>query len=269
MTMILRMFGKALIETRDLDPVYCVIHDARLPLDQLRRFLLAYWCFYHMGAAAHMSEFEDKKFWFVMLRAAHNTVPSPLGGRWPRASERRYFRGPKCVAAVEYFAKRDPEHWVQSLENMTTENQIIEHVKEEWPLFGPWIGFKIADMMERMSLAEVKFSKNIGLMYSEPAAGLHLAVTCNPTISGLRQRTTETAYEYLLDHFGKLRAPPGLDRPCGPQEVETVLCKWKSHVASRYWVGKDIAEIRHALAGGWGKTADRMLRIAPREVTRG
>jgi hypothetical protein len=44
-----------------------------------------------------------------MLTAAQNDEPSPLGGRWPRASERRHFRGAKCVKAVEWLRNKYPE----------------------------------------------------------------------------------------------------------------------------------------------------------------
>ena len=45
-------FADEMIQTRDLDPVYCVLSDAQLDPDQLDRWLFAYFCFYHVGAAS-------------------------------------------------------------------------------------------------------------------------------------------------------------------------------------------------------------------------
>ena len=83
-TMDIRDFGDALIETQDLDPIYSAITGARLPKPQLYRLLLAYWCFYHLGAASWISEWEGKQFWDWMRSAAENKTATPLDGRWLR-----------------------------------------------------------------------------------------------------------------------------------------------------------------------------------------
>jgi hypothetical protein len=109
----------------------------------------------------------------------------------------------------------------------------------------------------------VRFDPNIGLMYKEPAEGLRLLIDLPSDPN--RYNSLSDAYSQLLKHFRQFKAPPASDRPCGPQEVETVLCKWKSHMNGHYHVGKDIREVRHALAG-WGDTADRLLKACPTEV---
>lgn len=231
----------------------------------LQRWLVAYWCFYHAGAASWLCNHEGDEFWRWMLTAAANETPPPVqpGGRWPRASERRYFRGPKCIKAVEWMANRwvRPEDLVEHLVGMSlkvgeprTEKSVMEAVRE-LPLFGPWIGFKVADMMERVLGVKVQFSPDIGLIYKEPRAALDL----------LREksgRTAEQEYEWVTDHFMGMRAPPDLRRGCGPQEVETILCKWKSHMGGHYPVGKDVREVGHALQG-WGDVAFHLLQQLP------
>lgn len=283
----IRAFGDALIQTQDLDPVYSAIWAARLDHRQLERLLLAYWCFYHLGFAAWVSEYEGDGFWQWMKIAAANEEgrgPRDLQGcvlsaeRWPRGTERRHFRGTKCERAVYWFATRQggsdnetfnqspPEHWVRHLCNgpqPLTEKAVMEKV-QKWPLCGPWIAFKAADMLERVYGAPIVFDRNIGLMYSEPAAGLKLL--CQEPALMAADRTPETVYNRLLTYFSPRPAPPGHDRGCGPQEVETILCKWKSMLGGHYHVGKDIREVRHGLAG-WGETAERMLRTCPVEVS--
>jgi hypothetical protein len=263
-TMNIFEFGEALIRTRDLDPVYCAVHAAKLPEPQVSRLLLSYWCFYNLGVAATISEKEGDEFWKFMRIAAVNEEPPRKwnlpGDRWPRASERRHFRGEKCVNAIERFRVGfvQPEAAVRSLAPLTRDTAIIKQVME-WPMCGPWIAFKAADMMERVYGAKVEFDQNIGLMYESPRAGLdQLAADTN--------RTPEAIYADLLNHFKAYQAPPGEDRCVGPQEVETICCKWASMRAGHYHIGKDLHEVRHALAG-WGETAERMLSVMPRQAS--
>lgn len=289
----IQTFGRRLLETGDLDPLYIALVRAELPEPQLCRFLLAYWCFYHVGVAALISEHEDAPdYWHVMLTAAENTfapyaymptVIDPSFERWPRAAERRHFRGQKCVDAVLWFSSKSPEEWVRGLlvlaETSThqTETSVMKKV-QVWPLFGPWISFKVADMMERVYGANIVFSPKSILMYDEPRAALGLLA--RGPLSQSKDETERRAhsvllkdgqdegwwYEQLLVYFSNAhRAPPRGDRPVGPQELETILCKYKSMRGGHYHVGKDIAEHRQALAG-WGETAERLLRHYPEEV---
>lgn len=257
-------FGEALIETEDLDPVYIALYKAELPLDQLKRLLLAYFCYYHLGVASWISEAEDKKqFWMRMLLAARNKIPPSQfelpGDRWPRASERRYFRGEKCVNAVQWLRLRAaPEKLIDEL--TTGNNLTLEEVMRRvqvWPLFGKWVGFKIADVAERLLGIDVEFPNDLTLFYAEPRAALDLL-----------DIPAEEANAMLLKHFAKFPAPPSWDRPCGIAETETCLCKFKSYTNGRYQIGKDIHEVRKGLIG-WGKTADRIRLCMPKEIERG
>jgi hypothetical protein len=277
-----RTFGDLLITTRDLDPAYVGLWGANLPRPQLARWLLAYWCFYHVGVASWMSEREGWKFWEVMEVAARNESGPPVGDlqRWPRAAERRHFRGQKCVDAVTWFAagrgKNNPEGYVLQFTQSGpwTEKQIMKEV-QTWPMFGPWIAFKAADMLERVVGVQVKFDSNLGLMYDEPRAALDILVELKPFFGADENNIStgvptegwnrEKWYNALMLHFHAKKAPPVNDRVCGPQELETVLCKWKSYMGGHYHLGKDIREHRAALAG-WGSTASLMLHHMPEEV---
>lgn len=278
--MTVREFGEALISTGDLDPVYIGLVGANLPEPQLCRWLLAYFCFYHAGAACWLSEQEGDGFWWNLDTAAINKISPRVisdrlpDGRWPRAAERRHFRGQKCVDAVRWLAivdeetglYRQPEHWVRSLLKRESDIgkgthyvDVMERV-QRWPMFGKWVAFKAADMMERCYGANVEFDDDIALIYEAPRAGLeHLAIVEGKNIS--------RAYADLLAHFAQTVAPPVKvgGRMCGPQELETVSCKWHSHLNGHYTPGKDIREVRHALIG-WGKTAETMLLAMPQEV---
>ena len=256
----IRTFGAALIQTRDLDPVYCALYDAGLEPEQKARWLRAYMMFDHVGSASWLSEFRGEAFWAQCSIAARNEDLSPLGGRWPRSAERRHFRGAKCVAAVNEMQDRDshPESWVYSLVDCRTEKEVIKAVKT-WPLFGPWAAFKLADLLETTMGFPIKFDPNIGLLYDEPAAALKILETQHTKMSA------QDHYTGLMIWITQYQAPPAFRRSCGPQELETVLCKWKSYLGGHYYIGKDIHEQRAALKG-WGRTADKMLAAYPEEV---
>jgi hypothetical protein len=125
------------------------------------------------------------------------------------------------------------------------------------PMFGDWIAFKAADVMERVLGAEIEFPNNILTFYKEPRAALDLLDV-----------PPEKANLNLLKYFADFRAPPSGNRPCNIQEVETICCKWKSYTSGHYYVGKDIHEIRKGLTG-WGETATRLLNVMPKEIEQG
>lgn len=255
-------FGDLLLETRDLDPLYVGLCEARMDPHQLYRWMLAYWCFYHVGAASYISQHKGGAYWDYMVEAAANATSPRIyrlpGDRWPRAAERRHFRGPKCVEAVKRLAARfpKPELAVESL-LLPTQAEVMREART-WYLFGRWIGFKMFDMLERVAGERIACEPNIGLLYDEPRAGLELWAEK----LGGEARHAEKLYEELLARYAQQAAPPIYDRPCGPQEVETILCKWKSYMGGHYWVGKDIKEHREALHG-WGRTAERILAAYP------
>lgn len=240
-------FGERLLETEDLDPVYCGLTRANLPRDQLFRWLLAYWCFYHVGSSSLLSEEVGTSYWDKMREAAINE-----GLKFPRGSERRHFRGQKCVDAIDALGLAIFSGFIRVGNSVAIMKEV-----QTWPMFGPWIAFKAADMIDRC-VTPIEFDQNLGLMYKEPRAALQILVDQE----GL---TLEDHWGMLLEHFAKFKAPPGYDRPCSAQEVESVLCKWKSYFGGHYWVGKDIKEQRKALVG-WGETADNILAHYPKEV---
>ena len=93
-------FSAELITSLDLDPVYSALVKMEMPESQLKRWLLAYFLCYHPGAASWLSEQEGTMYWGCLLRAAENELLSPLGERWPRAPERRHWRGKAAMTCA-------------------------------------------------------------------------------------------------------------------------------------------------------------------------
>lgn len=256
-------FGAHLLETGDLDPVYIALHKMDLGYGHMARWLIAYWCLYHCGAASFISEFKGETFWVKLMDAARNDQLAPTGERWPRGHERRHFRGKQAMNAVGHLRLRyteRPEKMVSFVAHKgtrLTENQAIPFKEvaeraQSHVLFGPWIAFKIADMIDRVLEIPVNFDEAAVFMFKDPRKAAFMLFRQRLKIPERYKIKDEheaihTAVEYLTEHFKSYQAPPLNDRPVGLQEVETILCKWKSHRNGHYPLFNDIDDIRGGL----------------------
>lgn len=253
-------FGEQLLISGDLDPVYIALHKMELPEDQLHRWLIAYWCLYHCGAACYLSEATGQAFWMRLFDAARNETPAPTGGRWPRGHERRHFRGEQGKEAVRQLNDRYPlkpqqmVHYVAGFheERTVQRYEAVAGRAQEHRGFGPWMAFKIADMVDRVLGVPVDFTEGAVFMFKDPAKAAEMVweryvgpvERSKMDLLERRHRVVTMLTERLSTHT----APPLHDRRVNIQEVETVLCKWKSHVRGHYPLFNDIDEIRAGLA---------------------
>lgn len=240
-------FGRQLIETKDLDPVYVLLWNAGLDSARLKRWLLSYWCFYHVGTASWI--LDQPSYWKAMATAAGSK-------EYPRCPERRHFRGDNAKKSVEYLQGRGLSELFDSLLQETTAVGIMSLV-QGWVGFGPWISFKVADMLERLGLSKLEFGRD-EVMYESPLEGAKLLYDVErggepPTDVG------DWAIDAVLQNLGSLKAPPRYERSINAQEVETILCKWKSHMAGRYHVGEDIESCRKGLTRFDTPTNQRLI----------
>lgn len=278
-------FGEALLLSGDLDPLYIALYHGIGDGPLLRRWLLAYWCCYHAGASSYIAEVTGSEFWNRLHVMARNDVNTPLGERWPRGHERRHFRGDKAVHAVESIRTRflEPEkvcEWFEGgLYPSDNANRVpipYKRLREKvttLPQFGPWIAFKVADMLERVLNVPVSFSEADVMMFEQPyKSALQVWESMDGEASAIARSTVTTDDEKVRRVARKLgmffagrTAPPKHDRPVNIQEVETILCKWKSHNTGHYPVGIDSIELHHGLSE-WAKvseTARRLQHLVP------
>lgn len=233
-------FGRGLLCTLDLDPVYVVLAHAGLEEARLRRLLLAYWCFYHLGVASEISTHQGKEFWEQMR----------FGDlRWPRGRERRHWRGKQSKRSLDWLEENfpQPEDASLALELPTFTDVTLE--LKRWVGFGPWIAFKSADMLERLGLASISFDIDNLQFYSHPVEGAHMVVERYYMTGFSKEEALPAVVRWLLKSFNEWQAPPRFERQFGIQEAETVLCKWASHMKGHYPLGNDVAEVTHALHG--------------------
>ncbi len=250
-------FGRKLIVSGDIDPIYIMLSDSKLTQNQLRRWLVAYWCFYSAGVASYLSELEGEEFWDQFTVACLNQELSPIAERWERGKERRHFRGYTSEMASKALRRKYvlPEDMV---------NYIIPNGEEHFSLttikikqhygFGDWISFKICDMLERIFGANIVFDDAAISMFEDPTKAAFLLweernpeMAANPLIKPKKEKILRDVTVYLENEFKDLPAPPRFERQINIQEVETVLCKWKSHMHGKYPMNNDIKEIYHSL----------------------
>ena len=130
-------FGRELIETGDLDPIYIILAECH-SLDQstLERWLVCYCCFYHAGVASRVAEASPSKFYEIMTTAAED--------KWPRGMERRHFYGKtshNCIQALRAFGS--PEKVADRMMNHKTFAEVSKAV-QAFNGFGPWMAWKVA-----------------------------------------------------------------------------------------------------------------------------
>lgn len=251
-------FGRALIATADLDPLYVMLYTAWLNREVLGRFILGYSMFYHAGVASYLASVQGD-FW-EECRVADRE-------KWPRGTERRHFRGDISRNSIEACAAvGSPEDVLDIIYPMTEEQSCLgaplsfgQVFKGAQALsgFGPWIAFKLADIADRTRYLEVDFSDCALSIYRDPVKGAALWRYGDQDAVIQPGEIGEVCEEIRLALGPELLAPPLYDRPINIQEVETVLCKFKSHTNGHYDIGKDTREITHGLAD-WGPLAERL-----------
>lgn len=277
-------FGTQLIQSGDVDPIYVMLWEAlqQYPEEfnpqQLKRWLVAYWCFYNAGLASYLSELEGEEFWNRMMIAAENKVPPPVGDRWKRGKERRHFRGKQATYCVEKLSAKypEPEAMVDYLKGDISSSESFLSVANrahKHYLFGHWIGFKIADMLERVMCAQISFDQASIFMFDDPEKSAFMLfekqfpeLVNKPGVKLKREAVLNAVVGYLQEKLGHLPAPPRFERNINIQEIETVLCKWKSHMNGHYPINNDIDEIHEGLtpwAGIGCMTAQILLMTLP------
>lgn len=227
--MFLDYFGMAMLSTGDLDPVYFI---PQLLSDHLKRdWLLAYWLFYDAGTAMRIALDTNTDGWTDAVTAADARHAR-------RGTERRHMRGinfKKALASIEAYG----QSWLWDDLMACRSFGEVKRVTKKLSGFGPWITFKMADMLERCLQVPISFEYSDIELYSSPKEAARL---WDP------ERSLEEVMTTLQGMLPTLEAPPWLDRAIGVQELETMLCKWGSHVSGHYSVGKDIREVTHSLA---------------------
>lgn len=253
-------FGRKLLETKDIDPVYVILNEVlkgpwTYNHDLLYRWLVSYWCFYHVGTAnalagsaiegAEAVVVTEDWFWKRLAAAAATK-------EYPRSTERRHFRGENAISCVSSLLglRLTCAELVTALGSPTESPSFLECARrvKTHRGFGDWAAFKIADMLERLGLCPVQFKpSDVFNMFDSPRKGAKLVAATIGLSHGGYKDVFEAVYETIEDELSDILAPPRYERKINIQEIETILCKWHSYMHGHYHIGKDIHEVHEAL----------------------
>lgn len=213
--------------------------------------------------------------------AARNEEETPAGGRWPRGHERRYYRAKIAVDSVTSLRARygdRPENMALYVGARATEEErlpfrTVSARAQEHKGFGPWIAWKIADMLDRVMGVPVDFDNAAVFMFKDPEKAAMMlweqreAHKYPENAKPKREAILSGVADYLLGEFSGFMAPPLSDRAVNIQEVETILCKWKSHMNGHYPLFNDIRDVNEGLKPwvSFSPAAAKFYRHMPKE----
>ncbi len=264
-------FGQQLFRSADLDPVYVALPKAIAERGQLARWLIAYWLFYSCGFACWASERSKDCFWEALVTAATNHDPTPFLGRWPRGAERRHFRGAAAFAGIAQLRKRydkRPEGMLDFLaDGKMDARSVIERAKTHH-LFGDWIAFKVADLIDAVWGVPVNQEDITVFLYKTPRESI-LAGWRNGQLPLKAKKEDDALIEAMTWLQHQLR---GCRIPHKPKQtpdwfsLETVWCKHLSHQHGHYPLLKDTHEIGEGLIPWmpYSGTAKRFATAMPK-----
>jgi hypothetical protein len=168
---------------------------------------------------------------------------------------------------VSRYGGKDPRHAVNSFIGGDRIYRSFEDVARSVKMhrgFGDWIAFKVADMAERVLDVVVDFSNCELGIYKDPRQGAALALT-GDWKTPISDQQLKIAVDKYVGYWRRkhAKAPPAKDRLVNVQEIETIFCKYKSHVKGHYPLGKDTAEYRQKLSVSGCQLAKNLLENMP------
>lgn len=264
-------FGRGLFDSADLDPIYVALNTLDLDAYQLSKWLTAYWLFYSAGFASYAAEHGYREYWNLLAKAARNTDPTPFGGRWPRGAERRHFRGVVAEKAIALLSQRysDPTGLLEYiLEGPKDVRAVMGRVQEHY-LFGSWIAFKVADMLDAVWGEPIDQTDVSVFLYETPRKSIltKWQEGILPIKATNEADVLVEAMHWLKGELSDCCIPHKPGQPPDWFTLETVWCKHASHLSGHYSLYKDIREITHGV-GAWKKHSPIAAKFAaalPRE----
>ena len=246
----IEVFSRHLLQTGDLDPVYIALNACGWTEAQRLRWLVAYIAFYHCGAACYLSQFVGAAFWDEVRRATVNEAPAPIGARWPRGHERRHFRGRQAMTAVDQWAARwcQPEGMFAYMAAVAPSFADVTARAKEHRSVGDWLSFKIVDLVDACLDGHVDQRDAEYFLYERPRASL--VRVWRERFEREPKNEMSAAKEMIAHLQAELRdctIPHKPGRPIDLFCLETVSCKFASHLSGHYPLYNDIREIRKGL----------------------
>ncbi len=235
-------FSNAMLVTGDIDPVYPVLIHLTREMDKedalWLSFLYVAWYNLPVGATA-----------FDLGSPSPELLPQ-IDWSWPTGIERRANRGGKVVFHIESYLKQVKEHgsqWQYYTAGLNMEAKSLAHRQDNWRIVnqrlqtihlnGRWAAYKHCEIIRRVHGLPMEAPDMGNAFSSGPRQGLALfygEVEGNsPDAIALLDRQGED----LIGRMDKWGVTVDIE------ELETLMCNWKSLVNGKYYIGHDIDEL--------------------------
>jgi hypothetical protein len=237
--------------SRDLDPLYPVLRKLQnnFNREQGLWFSFLYVAWYNLPSA-----------WAAFNMSTYPTelLPLWLDPKWPTGTERRANRGGKVAEHIQdYMLKiagsRSQYRWytkdlvLDDLDQATKEINWYTLNERIQSLFmnGRWAGYKHCEVLAKVNGIPVLAPHMGHANSSGPRQGLAMIYDCSE-LTGNDPGTIAVLDEMSADLTFQLdQALPGLNLEI--EDVETILCNWKSLMKGKYYVGHDIDELQEQI----------------------
>lgn len=240
-------FAKHLIASEDIDPLYPVLKELQkdMPLKQQLWHSFLYVAWYNLPSAT----------------VAFNHCPEPskrllkvLNPKWPTGIERRNNRGGKVAQHIASYLEtvrpfKAQYNWYTM--GLKVAPDSVETREENWRVLndrlqtlhgnGRWAAYKHCEVLRKVNGLPVQ-APDMGQQNSSgPREGLAML------FGEIPGQTKEVIDELNAqgDLLVRMLQKRGLE--VGQEEVETVLCNWKSLMKGKYYVGHDIDELQEQI----------------------
>ncbi len=211
------------------------------------------------------------------MKAAINEAPTPFGSRWPRASERRHFRGLQAATAIKDWHDTY-ESYPEGMMYRIAEGapSFIDTLKraQEHRSIGNWMGFKLVDLVDACMGGEIDQTDVSLFFYDTPKHSLlrlwrekqGYADNVQPKDE---QQVIIAMTDYLKEKLEGFEIPHKPGKPVDMFCLETCFCKFQSHLNGHYPLYNDIDEISHGLEPWipYSSNAKLFLEMMPRNPT--
>jgi hypothetical protein len=233
-------FMRHMHDSGDLDPLYPMLAwlEREMPEEQQLWLSFLYVAWYNIasGWAA-----------FNMYPHPHEFLPRDLDPKWPTGTERRANRGGKVAEHIQDFLLKIASTGIVGWHHLGLKG---EDRIEDWYVTnekikmlymnGRWAGYKHCEVLQKVNDFDITAPDMGHANSSGPREGLGMLYDT----SGMNGNDAEIIAE--LDAMGEdltarlNDALPGYNLEV--EDVETILCNWKSLMKGKYYVGHDIDE---------------------------
>lgn len=244
-------FGRHLIASSDVDPIYPVLkelHTARdLDEDEALWHSFLYVAWYHMPVGHAVYDLAPNP-----CKLSSKSMMRVGAHMWPTGIERRSNRGGKVFQHIEAFCKATTDstlsEWFREgffiaptlLDRHANWHVVNERLQSIWGN-GRWAAYKHCEVLRRVHNLSVE-APDMGHRFSSgPRKGL-------AELYGPLEGQSE-AIVAVLDAQGRDLQERLLGRgvEVDVEELETILCNFHSMLKGRYYVGHDIDEMQEQI----------------------